>query len=253
VRTHGRHTGGSTLAIPCGQLSALARALRVSSADLLGDAPEYREVSPLPLPESGKDQLRGLLARLAEPALHSWVDADAHRGLTARLQELREKEQKPSASAAPLHLMIAIEHHGQDADRYTVSSWRQDDPTVWPPPRSETRVAQFDDLEAVVDGLVLDAEVAWAECSNEVRLEFCLPRTLLNLPVDQWRKELRSGDPRPLILDYPIVVRSLERMTTRHWHRVWRARWEALKENPAAVFPSHRRNQPMSHAGSTPA
>jgi transcriptional regulator with XRE-family HTH domain len=192
---------GARKFVTADELRALARALRVSSADLLGDAPEHKVTSPPP---------------------------DDSSVLAAHL------ETRPSTDAAALHLMIAIEHDALDTDRYLVSSWRQDDPEVWPPSRSETRVAEFDGLEEVVDEVVLEAEEAWAEHSNQVRLEFFLPRALLNLPVDQWRKELRSGDPRPLILDYPIVVRSLERMHARHWHRAWRVRWRALMEDQAA-------------------
>jgi hypothetical protein len=85
-----------------------------------------------------------------------------------------------------------------------------------------------------VDQLIVDAERAWSEYREEVALEFVLPRALVNLPVHRWCKEHETGDPRPLFLDYPIVIRSLERMFSRQWHRAWRIRWEALLGNPSA-------------------
>jgi vWA-MoxR associated protein C-terminal domain len=54
---------------------------------------------------------------------------------------------------------------------------------------------------------------------------------LLNEPVDTWRKELDSPVPSPLTAEYPLVVRSLERIKANQWHRVWRHRWQRL-HNP---------------------
>ena len=73
-----------------------------------------------------------------------------------------------------------------------------------------------------------------AKC-GAATLEFILPRSLLNLPVHLRRKDFESGDPRPLCLDYPIVVRSMERMRNTQWHRVWRRRWQTLMERPSSA------------------
>jgi hypothetical protein len=91
----------------------------------------------------------------------------------------------------------------------------------------------FDELERCVDELVVSAERAWSGHAGAVALEFVLPRALLNLPVHRWHKEHDSGDPRPLCIDYPIVVRSLERMQSPQWHRVWHQRWRTLMDAPS--------------------
>jgi hypothetical protein len=70
---------------------------------------------------------------------------------------------------------------------------------------------------------------------DAVALEFVLPRALLNLAVHLWHKEHDSGYPRRLCLDYPIVIRSLERMRSSHWHRKWQQRWQILMNNPSAA------------------
>jgi hypothetical protein len=162
-------------------------------------------------------------------ALRSWNDTQAGQlRLTAALGELRAETRVPVRVEDRLHLVIVVEHDLFDHDRCLVSHWRQDDPTEWRPARGESRPAGVHDLERVVDDLVVNAEMAWAGLDGDAALEFVLPRALLNLPVDQWCREGRSGDPSLLVLHYRIVVRSLERMLAPYWHRVWRAKWRVL-------------------------
>ncbi len=168
-------------------------------------------------------------ARNVNVHLMGWNDAQARRlQLESQLRKRREA-MSPIPPKSLLHLMIAVEPDGIDHNNlYRVSHWRQDDATVWPPARGETRVVTFDALERCVDELVVSAEAAWSGHTGPVALEFVLPRALLNLPVHRWQKEHDSGDPHPLCLVYPIVVRSLERMQASHWHRVWHQRWDVL-------------------------
>lgn len=174
-------------------------------------------------------QVGGVLAA----NLHRWNDEQARR--LGRLIELHHRRANVSPIAADtlLHLLIVIQHDGIDPDRWLLSHWRQDDPEVWPPPHGGSLSAQTADLESVTDSLIVDAERAWSGHSGTVALEFVLPRALLNLPVHRWHKEHASGEPKPLSLDYPIVLRSLERMRSAHWHRVWRGRWQDLIDKPS--------------------
>jgi hypothetical protein len=162
--------------------------------------------------------------------LNEWINEQARRlRLHRPLEAQREHAARISADSR-LHLVIAVQHDGIDADRYLLSHWRQDDPDEWPPARGEILEVDLADLEYRVDELVIDAERAWAGHSGTVALEFLLPRALLHLPVHRWHKEHDSGMPRPLCVDYPIVVRSLERMRSPHWHRVWHERWRTLMD-----------------------
>ncbi|MFN2495938.1 MAG: hypothetical protein ABR608_08530 [Pseudonocardiaceae bacterium] len=167
-------------------------------------------------------------------ALKKWNDKQVRR---LRLTEVLRKRRVAVASRTPvadqLRLVISVQHDGIDPNRYLVSHWRQDEPREWPPPRGETRMVMFDELEQCVDDLVVSAERAWAGRSEVAALEFVLPRALLNLPVHLWHKERESGYPRPLCLDYPVVVRSLERMRSTHWHRAWHLRWQTLTDDPS--------------------
>ncbi len=168
--------------------------------------------------------------------LTEWNDDQARR---LRLEPALRARRAAGASRIPvdsrLHLMIVVEPDGIDPHRYLLSHWRQDDPAEWPPARGETRMVTVDELERCVDDLVVSAERAWSGHAGAVALEFVLPRGLLNLPVHLWHKEHDSGDPRPLCLDYPIVVRSLERMRSSQWHRVWHQRWRILMSDPSAA------------------
>ncbi|MFJ5984507.1 hypothetical protein [Lentzea sp. NPDC092896] len=78
----------------------------------------------------------------------------------------------------------------------------------------------------------LEADGTWSDQAFSVALEFVMARPLLQIPIMGWRKEHRSGDPRPLLYDWPRMLRSLERMRSAHWHRLWRRRENlALKES----------------------
>ncbi len=168
--------------------------------------------------------------------LTEWNDDQACR---LRLEPELRARRVAGASRVPvnsrLHLMILVEPDGIDPSRYLLSYWRQDDPAEWPPARGETRTVRLDELERRIDDLVVSAERAWSRHTAAAALEFVLPRELLNLPVHRWHKEHDSGDPRLLCLDYPIVVRSLERMQSSHWHRVWHQRWQTLMNDPSAA------------------
>ena len=127
-----------------------------------------------------------------------------------------------------LTLMICISESREEVDECLLASWRQREPGEWPPPRGPVRRVARADLELAVDEFVREAEIAWAGYLGEIQLEFVLPRSLLDLPVEEWRTELGSGAPVPLALQYPVSVRSLERMRTQRWHRAWRRRTEQL-------------------------
>ncbi|HEY0495916.1 MAG TPA: hypothetical protein VGD48_09235 [Kutzneria sp.] len=181
------------------------------------------------------DLLAGIVDRELGEQLTRWTDDQARRfGLSAELGRRRAAaEKRPIDHESRLHLLIAVQPDGVSRDQVVLSHWRQDDPDVWPPACGEPMTVAVDQLEQHVDDLVVGAEIAWEGHDGPVTVELLLPRALLNLPVHTWQKEHRSGDPRPLSLDYPVVVRSLERMMSRQWHRAWKTRWNAFVADPA--------------------
>jgi len=181
--------------------------------------------------------------------LTEWAERQARR--LRLLDALRQLREGSGAHAPPgrLHLVIVIEPDGIEAGRYQLSPWRQDEPGEWPPPRGNARLAWADELEDQVSALIGEAEEYWAGLATDVALEFVLPRTLLNLPVHSWSTDRRSGDPSPLFISYPIVIRSLERLETRQWHRRWRLRWQVLKTDPSVdrVYFCHDKDTEEPH------
>lgn len=164
--------------------------------------------------------------------LRKWSDGQAHRlRLDSALRELRAHA-TPSAQGR-LHLAIMISPDPVDHDRYEISHWRQDDPAEWPPPRGETVSTTSAGLEREVAEVISAAEEAWSTCAAEAVLEFVLPRVLLDLPVHAWNTRRDIGEPQPLYMTYPTVIRSLERMSAPGSHRVWRRRWASWAREPS--------------------
>ncbi|GAB3862242.1 VMAP-C domain-containing protein [Dactylosporangium cerinum] len=126
--------------------------------------------------------------------------------------------------------MFQLEPDPLERDRYVLTHWRQLDERGWYPRQHDERIVSLGDVERHVEDLILAAEAEWADFTGPIGIEFILPRALLSLPIDRWVKESDSTWPSQLALDYPITVRSLERMRNTHWHRMWRRRWKALIE-----------------------
>lgn len=158
-------------------------------------------------------------------SVSAWVEQQTQR---LRRTELLDKAEDGwgSIDEPQLYLMIVVESDAIDPTRCRVSYWRQDDPQVWPPARSDVIEVAVDELEYRVDDIILAAEEVWgAGHGAAVVLEIVLPRSLITIPVQRWRKEHSSGAPQPLVFDYQVRLRSLERMLAPHWRRAWKRRW----------------------------
>lgn len=165
-----------------------------------------------------------------EAAMLAWVDQQTRRLRLSVVLAERQAHWSAIPDRVYLHVMIMIEPDAIDPRRCLLSFWRQDDPLVWPPTRGDVRETTVDQLEHQVDELVLEAEQVWADQAVSVVIEFVLARSMLTLPVFRWRKEVRSGDPLPLAVDYQLRLRSLERMRSTYWRRPWRMRWQSMTE-----------------------
>lgn len=161
-------------------------------------------------------------------SVSAWVDQQSRR--LRRFENLDKllADWEPIPEEPPLHLMIIVEPDAIDPGRGVLSYWRQDDPLVWPPARCDVREVALDELEYQVDEIILATEEVWADQAAAAVIELVLPRSMITIPVQRWRKEHQSGQPRPLIFDYQLRLRSLERMRTIYWHRSWKARWRSM-------------------------
>lgn len=165
--------------------------------------------------------------------LRRWADRQAHKlVLSTQLQALRRTVRTPPPGPrtnSPAYLVVQLQYEGVSGDYYRLSHWRQLDLTAgWHPERGTDFVGSLDETKRRLAELIEDVEASWARYQPDIRLEVVLPSELLNLDVDQWPWEVTSELPEPVGCRYAVVVRSLERMQTRHWHRAWHVRWQVL-------------------------
>ncbi len=179
-------------------------------------------------------------ARVTAPLsteLRRWNDIQAGRLDVAReLKALRQRAAAEStAGPARPCLVVQLQEHGIDSGRYILSSWTQRRPGPWHPQRGEDELVTLDSVERAVEKLVNHAESIWGKQPGRVVLEFILPAKLINEAVDWWCTNSDSVEAIPLCLDYPIVIRSLERMRAQSHHRFWRNRWQAMLATPFII------------------
>lgn len=93
------------------------------------------------------------------------------------------------------------------------------------------RGVALDELEQTVSALVSQVEQDNGDREGHLELEFVLPFELINLPVDRWARDSSEVPSVPLALHYPVVVRSLDRLSHGDWHRRWRNRWIRLMQD----------------------
>ncbi|MET0237246.1 MAG: hypothetical protein ABW224_21530 [Kibdelosporangium sp.] len=167
--------------------------------------------------------------------LRRWVDQQATKmNLFAEVQEVRRQLPRMSIPTAPqprspAYVVFLVQREGLDDD-YRLSYWRQLDVSGgWYPERGSDFQGRLDDVKRHVAELIEGVEAEWAKYVPDIRVEFVLPMTLLNLEVDQWQWEVESMLPQPMGCRFSVVVRSLERMRKPSWHRQWYARWAELE------------------------
>ncbi|MFC7534174.1 hypothetical protein [Actinoplanes sp. GCM10030250] len=191
-------------------------------------------------------ELRAWADNEAEPRAHIGEPLQAYRALAER-EHRASNARRPSRPPVRPCLLIQIERDGIDRDLCEVRYWIQRWAQTWQPEASVPRTTSFQEVERVMEDAIRHAEAIWQGLDEgaAVEIELLLPTDLLHLAVEWWRTELESPAPTPLCLDYPVVVRSLDRMRAPHRHRVWAGRWHALWQQP----PGHRVFWGRSHAG----
>lgn len=167
-------------------------------------------------------------------AITGWISGQARQLRLGPALGQQSQTRLPVQERPHLHLMIMLEPVSADPTRCTLAFWRQDDPEVWPPTLGGIREIGIDEVEYRVDDVILETEGVWSGQSMSASVEFLLPRTLINLPVQRWAKEHVTGQPQPLRYGYRLGIRSLERMRSKHWHRAWHVRWDSMLKDPSA-------------------
>jgi hypothetical protein len=166
--------------------------------------------------------------------LHRWVDRqaaamDLAQEVAAVRREVRGDRPRPPRTS-DAYVVFQLRREGLDDDFYRLSHWRQLDLSDgWHPVRGGDATGDLDRVKRRVAEVVEEIEGEWAGFGPRIHVEFVLAGELINLDVDQWPWETDAPLPEPLGCRYPVVVRSLERMAARKYHRTWHERWARLR------------------------
>lgn len=179
----------------------------------------------------------------ARSGLKVWLDrvAQAHPDLCVRDDEAQETGEcyyvtvVLGAEAVPLE--ATADRPEQEGRLASIKVWKGDDPRPlnggWDPDEPVS-------LGEVREGLVKELHAFEAElysgvaglANTEVIIEFCLPRSLLSEPVDQWNYPDQWEEPQPLGAAYPVVLRDTQRPRRREPRLGWEERWRRLSQAP---------------------
>ena len=197
------------------------------------------------------ERLAALSDEVLAAQLREWVRQQAPQmELTAPVVEAPARALGgPPDNPGSLYLVMRIERDRLEADRYVLSHWRHsgDD---WQPVPGKDRVGTLAEIERHVADLVDRAEEDWRLRPEPIQLEFLLPRELMHLPVDQWLAADDGGE-RRLGVEFEVVLRSLDRMRNRSWHKNWWSRWRRMPDGAPAHWCRRESDHYLSELAAT--
>lgn len=163
--------------------------------------------------------------------LHRWVYDVGHRlGFSALDVSLMcERALTHLASTQSFYLVVQVRPDGVDPDRYLLSASLQQKHSAEETLHRDDEPRTISEIVAMLPELLSRAHADSLGGVENLTLEFILPRSLIGHPVDQW--EIDDALPSHLGTNYPVVVRSLDRMSRRELHGRWRRRWNWLTAN----------------------
>lgn len=165
-------------------------------------------------------------------ALRYWVDRFAQRlGLdSAGLLSLSSYTPKPVWSTETAYLVIECVPDGADSGRYLTSAWLQFDGEPGIALYCEDVPQPLTRLPRLLESFLADDQRVVNRHTPELTIEFVLPRRLLNVAFDQLKISI-DGVERRLGIEYPVVIRSHDRLRRQALHHHWRRKWQQLQED----------------------
>lgn len=127
-------------------------------------------------------------------------------------------------------LVLRIQPYLPARSEYLLSVWLGHGPGQWVPLAHEDDPLALDQIAARMDDFLATARDYHQ--AGPSRVEFMLPRELMNLPVDTWSvRPYPAGPGFPLGQLYPVVLRDLERQHDPGVRALWREKWARLTWN----------------------
>ena len=187
---------------------------------------------------AGVPPLAVFVAELADRAdaataaqLHDWVHRVGGR-LGFALADLDRLRQLPAARVerGDTHLVVECRPDAAAPDRFLFTAWLQTGTGPGITLQRDDRSRPLTALPALLEELLTGHPMVVNRQDPDLTIEFVLPRDLLDRPFDQLAVPI-EGMPRRLGIEYPVVLRSRDRMERRALHHNWRRKWDWLREH----------------------
>ncbi|WP_158566853.1 MFS transporter [Actinomadura craniellae] len=192
----------------------------------------------------GPDGVPPLLTFVRDLAGHSREPiAAALRNWSSRIRTRLGLEQSwplaiaPQVADAPessAYLVIEFRPDLADDDMFLTTAWLQFGREPATPLHRDDVPVPREDLPALVRTFLFEHPQVVTRHTMELVIEFVLPRSLLNEDFDQMKLTV-GGVPRRLGVEYPVVLRSLDRLRQPALHHRWRRKWNWLRDNPQSA------------------
>ncbi|MEU1177854.1 hypothetical protein ABZ464_09410 [Streptomyces sp. NPDC005820] len=161
--------------------------------------------------------------------LRDWYVEVADRlGIPVSRREDPAAHDPSSRPPETLTLVLRLQAFLPGRPEYLLSVWLGHGDRQWTPLVHDDTPRRVDQISARLTDFLSTAREY--DRAGPSRVEFMLPRDLLNLPVDQWLVRTSADDPeRPLGCLYPVVVRDLERQADPNRREAWERKWRRLR------------------------
>ncbi|WP_069761739.1 hypothetical protein [Streptomyces sp. LUP47B] len=187
-------------------------------------------------------------------AVRSWVSHQVRAGARGHLEAQRildDSRESAGGSAEksvrPAYLLIRLAPSTTSPDRVDISCWASSGAT-WEPRRREQCSVPASTVRRHVATLIDREESRLRTHRGSLVLEFILPLSMMNEPVEEWSRHAAFGQHSvwdselggpPIGTDYKVVVRSKERIDALQLHRVWNERWDVLSTDEQQAGTHH--------------
>ena len=171
---------------------------------------------------------------------HRWIDqvGDRLNLQNKTLRGLCASAKARLVKAQRFYFIVQLQPDGVDPNSYLMSVWLQQHLSMEEPLHRDDTPITLREVAKRLPELLEQAHAVLGVSDGELGLEFILPRSLLNYPIDQW--EIDPTFPHRLGTSYQVTVRSLDRLGSLGLHSIWRQKWQWLstnghQEEPAAI------------------
>jgi hypothetical protein len=185
------------------------------------------------------ERLAHALTDEAARALRRWIDEIALRlGIsTTSLHALRAEPPRSTSDVGDRsYLVVLVDEDPLNPQQYQLTIWLQQSDGADEPLQVDEEPRQLSDIPHQVDRLLREVVAPMGTHLGDLTVEVILPRVLLGHPVDEWAIRTGPGDTAyPIGVEYPVVVRSLERMRNQAVRHRWQRKWRRLQSHGATT------------------